>query len=593
MANTTDFSLNSLNTNPSFNFSNSLFNSNYFSSNPNDDTYDDSPYSNLDIQCNYMDESQYVSSFKNTKQFSYMSLNLQSLPAKFNEFHDLIQNLTSNCCSPDIILLQEIWQLHNPSSFNISNYSPIEFKCRQNNMHGGGVALYIKRNLRFNILQDKSIFIDRVFESIFAEIWLSPNKRVICGSIYRPNVNHPTLTTTEQFNQFIDLFSNLMNDFASSNTPVILFGDFNLDVLKYSMINQVTEYVDLLFSYGFLQLVMKPTRCTPNSATLIDHVISNSKSDAFETVILLSKISDHFPIIHLSKNLKIQTSQKPLIYRNFSPLNIKSFSDALDLINWNVLSSINDTQSRYDYFSDTFFSLYDLYFPLISKIFNKNINCINPWMTKGLLISRRNKNFLAKQCIQNPSEPFISKYKTYRNLYAKTIKAGKKLYFQKQFSKYQSDCKKTWEIIRKAINNSCKRDNSIQNIIYEGTFINDPSVMAEKFNNFFAKIATEIVQKINPVRNVDNLPVSNTHLAPTFKFVNNPLRRSEIADAISQLKNKPTLDDNGISSAFVKNISHNLIEPLFHIFDESFRSGDIPHQMKIAKVIPLFKSGSR
>ena len=51
--------------------------------------------------------------------------------------------------------------------------------------------------------------------------------------------------------------------------------------LKYNIITQVTEYIDLLFSYGFLQLIMKPTRCTSHSATLIDHVVSNSKADFF------------------------------------------------------------------------------------------------------------------------------------------------------------------------------------------------------------------------------------------------------------------------------------------------------------------------
>ena len=113
-------------------------------------------------------------------------------------------------------------------------------------------------------------------------------------------MNHPTLLSSQQFDQFFDLLSNILNDFSNSNTQVIIFGDFNLDVLKYNIIHQVTEYIDLLFSFGFLQLVMKPTRCTAQSATLIDHVVTNSKSDVFETSILTSKISDHFPIIFFS-----------------------------------------------------------------------------------------------------------------------------------------------------------------------------------------------------------------------------------------------------------------------------------------------------
>ena len=144
-----------------------------------------------------------------------MSFNIQSLPSKFTEFQEFISNFNVNRCSPDIILLQEIWNLQNPDLFHIPGYSPLIFKSRSNNVQGGGVGIYFKEKIRFNILHEKCIFFDRIFESIFAEVWLPNNKKIIIGTIYRPNVNHPTFTSGEQFNQFIDLFSNLLNDFLT------------------------------------------------------------------------------------------------------------------------------------------------------------------------------------------------------------------------------------------------------------------------------------------------------------------------------------------------------------------------------------------
>ena len=135
-----------------------------------------------------------------------------------------------------------------------------------------------------------------------AEVWLpSTNKKIIIGSVYRPNTAHPTFSSSEQFFQFSDLLSNLLDDLSNLNTQVLLFGDLNLDALKYGIIKNVTEYIDLLFSYGFLQLVLKPTRCTPHSASVIDHILSNSQMDSFESIILLSKMSDHFPIFYFSQ----------------------------------------------------------------------------------------------------------------------------------------------------------------------------------------------------------------------------------------------------------------------------------------------------
>ena len=86
-------------------------------------------------------------------------------------------------------------------------------------------------------------------------------------------------------------------------------------------------------------------------------------------------------------------------------------------------------------------------------------------------------------------------YKNYRNLYAKILKASKKLYYQNQLIKYQSDCKKTWEILRKAINNSKKSVNSIQSIIVNGTSIHDPATMADQFNNFLSILPRKLSRK--------------------------------------------------------------------------------------------------
>ena len=589
-----DFSLSSLSSNPNFDFSNSLLNSNFFINNNLDNNpNDDSPYSNLDLICNYLDETSFVNKYKATNKFSYFSLNIQSLPSKFNEFSELINNFSHNSCSPNIIFLQEIWRINDSSHFYLNNYHPLQFKCRQNNSQGGGVGLYIKDNLRFNVLHDKCIFIDRIFESIFAEVWITPNKKIIVGSIYRPNSNHPVLTSAEQFSNFLDLFSNLLSEFSELNTPVIMFGDFNLDAIKYNIINQVTEYIDLLFSYGFLQIILKPTRCTPSSASLIDHVVTNFNSDMYESIILTNKISDHFPIIHFS-NTKIQsTPGLTRQYRNFSQKTIKEFKESLKAINWDNLLSVESTQACFDNFLDIFLTLYNLHFPLITGNINKNTNCINPWMSKGILTSRLQKIALCKLSISLPFEPHLSNYKTYRNCYNKIVKSSKKLYFQNELSKYQSDMKKTWEILRKAINNSKKRDNNIQSLICNGLITDDPVQMANSLNEFFINVASEIVTLINPcviaTPPVNPQPVN----IPTMSFSSNPLTTSEILSAIDQLKDKTTFDDNGISSSFIKKISFSIAGPLHTIFSKSLESGTIPDQLKIAKIVPLFKSGDK
>jgi hypothetical protein len=155
------------------------------------------------------------------------------------------------------------------------------------------VGIYIKKGINYKILNEISTFIYKVIETLFIEI-SDGNRKYIVGSVYRPNSNHPNLTVNNQQNQFFELFSTQAAHLSMYDNPVYILGDLNLDLLKYNESNIVKNYVDMLFSFGFLQLILKPTRCTPNSATLIYHVISKNLNKKLESFNLTSTISDHF-----------------------------------------------------------------------------------------------------------------------------------------------------------------------------------------------------------------------------------------------------------------------------------------------------------
>ena len=133
----------------------------------------------------------------------------------------------------------------------------------------------------------------------------------------------------------------------------------------------------MLFSYGFLQIVLKPMRCTQHSASLIDHILTNSKSDIFQTAILITKISDYFPLIFML-NDNVKYNNKIIKYRDFSKPNVQKFSASLHSINWDFVESANNTQHSFELFHKTFFALYNLYFPLLSKSCNKNNHGFHP-----------------------------------------------------------------------------------------------------------------------------------------------------------------------------------------------------------------------
>ena len=94
--------------------------------------------------------------------------------------------------------------------------------------------------------------------------------------------------------------------------------------------------------------------------------------------------------------------------------------------------------------------------------------------------------------------------------------------------------------------------------------------------------------------NPTDLPVDNfSENVPLFSFTANPVTGTEIIETVQQLQPKKTLDMTGISTWLLQKIVTAISVPLTHIFQGSLASGLVPNQLKIAKVIPVFKSGQK
>ncbi len=143
------------------------------------------------------------------------------------------------------------------------------------------------------------------------------------------------------------------------------------------------------------------------------------------------------------------------------------FEQTLHCLRWGSVLDEEDPQISYNLFSDTFFNLYNLHFPLKEIKFNKNFHIKEPWMSKGLLISRIEKIRLASLAAKNPSQIFKSNYKKYRNIYNSLLRAGKKLYNERELGKNVSNLKKTWDLIKKATNMGCSSPDPLSKLIYD------------------------------------------------------------------------------------------------------------------------------
>ena len=145
--------------------------------------------------------------------------------------------------------------------------------------------------------------------------------------------------------------------------------------------------------------------------------------------------------------------------------------------------------------------------------------------------------------------------------------------------------------MKNAINKNCKKSSPIE-LNIDGVLVSDPKIIANNLNVFFTNVARQIVEEIPPsdIPLYDNVNMIPNDI-PLLNFSNTPVTCTEILETLKLLQPKLSQDFNGLSMYLVKKLSFQLAKPLCHLINLSFSTGVVPTQLKIAKIIPIFKSG--
>ena len=94
----------------------------------------------------------------------------------------------------------------------------------------------------------------------------------------------------------MECFFNSLLDLSKSKNVHYILGDFNIKIHPDSCTTYADDYINLLLSHGAFPLITKPTRVTKNSATIIDHTISNDTINVLNPGIIQADLTDHYPI---------------------------------------------------------------------------------------------------------------------------------------------------------------------------------------------------------------------------------------------------------------------------------------------------------
>ena len=208
-----------------------------------------------------------------------------------------------------------------------------------------------------------------------------------------------------------------------SKTNFIIVGDMNINLMKFNIVTNVTDYVNTITSSGCNLFIDKPTRITDHSATCIDHVYSNFAADRLENFVLLSDVSDHFSTLTKIDRFQKRNAHVDVYTRNCNLSESQWDQFRADLremlihkcvnLKENPENTIKCDNSDIDTYANNMTCSYDI--PIEKHMPERKLSRKEkkfnerPWITKGLRISIAKKNELYKQSKLDPLK--IAAYK--------------------------------------------------------------------------------------------------------------------------------------------------------------------------------------
>jgi len=266
----------------------------------------------------------------------------------------------------------------------------------------------------------------------------------------------------------------------------------------------------------------------------------------------------------------------------------------MGLISTDPQSNPND---NYDRINDTLTNSINKHIPEKRVKFNRHRHKLQPWMTKGILTSIKNRDKLYSSlkhiASDNPCyNHFHEQLIRYNKAIKKLIRVAKKNDLDSFFSKYKTNIKKTWEKINEFVSNK-QMKNALPDYFYnDHRLITGSKCIANSFNDFFANIADKLTSEQGGgiITNGQGY-MEYLRNKPNCSFSFSQVSTNRVLQCMNLLKNKSSCGYDRLSTSLLKRIFNPLLEPLTVIINQILTTGIFPDKLKVAKVIPVYKKG--
>ena len=514
-----------------------------------------------------------VPDFKNANvnyfdNLSLININVRSLGRKFANLISLLHNLKVRFT---FIVLTETWLIESIDvAYDLPNY-----KCMSlyRSKHGGGIKIYYADWLTADINSELT-GIKVTHEALFINVKVPNLFGFVLGAIYRlPN------GAIDHFTEYIE------NNVLCSIDRAILVGDFNIDLLKIANDNKISQFSQCMHTFGYSQYISRASYFSPivmKPTSLLDHIWHNLNLQ-LSSYVIFPPFSDHMAVC-IVFDKKIIRNNVMIKFRNFSIENKSKFLINLrqSLFSFNMhAQNVNIATNE---IVELLSGVVKRSFPIKSKLLSeKRLN--QPWLTSRVMTCINKKHNLFKLFRRGLIAYEV--FKTYSALLKCLLKIAERRYRRQRLSGLRGNSRGMFKYVNELLGR--KSTGITDRFVINGEIVKDKTKISGQFANYFESVPATVRQNIGDYNGEDLLSLIPNN-ASSFFFT--PATADEVLKIISKL-NKGSDVLSGLPLIAFKLGAPMLAPIISNLFNMCIQLGRYPDLLKLARVVPVFKTGNK
>lgn len=505
--------------------------------------------------------------------FTIYHQNVCGISTKKEELDMYLNNMDAS--KPKYVCITEHFlNPKNVALLNLTNYKLVAYNVRSNMIRGGSLILGLN-----NCNYEEVSICTVLYKQEYFEICGIKDKDTnlnICCLYYNGKILY--------FNDFMTQLEKLLTYFF--NKKCIIGGDFNVDLLKDDK-NKV-QFLSLLKCYNFRALIDSGTYICGDARSCLDNFLTNILPESLDTITVdHNGLSDgHAGLFStLSLPCKVRVNYKEryikVMHRIFSTKNNDRFRENILKREWNNFGISS--------FLKNFNECFTMSFKKIYRKYKVNSDNIIKWVTMGIRTSSKMKRFLMTVNKLTHDISLVEYRNNYIRVFRKVIRNAKRLAVQSELRKSKNRTKSIWRIVNKHRNKVATQNR--QKIVLQvgdNTVVNEQEIVeifSDQFN-FESTSGSSVVGRVNSLR-TSNIEVINKDMSWT------PITPFEIQKILRTMERKKSSGYDEMPITVIQDNVDILAESLSKFYNECYNQGVFPEQLKIAKIIPIYKKGKR